>query len=66
MSTVATSDPRGPSMSDEDITRLRDRDARRGRIVRGVMLGVALLYVGVLLLAPLAGIVFYRCGAGST
>ncbi len=58
MSTVATSDPRGPSMSDEDITRLRDRDARRGRIVRGVMLGVALLYVGVLLLAPLAGIVF--------
>jgi sulfate/thiosulfate transport system permease protein len=63
MSTLATSD-RDPSMSDEDITRLRDRDARRGRFVRGVMLAVALLYVGVLLLAPLAGIVFYAVRAG--
>jgi len=51
-------------MSEEDITRLRDRDARRGRVVRGVMLGVSLLYVGVLLLAPLAGIVLYALRAG--
>jgi len=66
MSAIA-SEPRGPSMSEEDITRLRDRDARRGRVVRGVMLAVSLLYVGVLLLAPLAGIVWYaiRTGIGT-
>lgn len=66
MSAIA-SEPRGPSMSEEYITRLRDRDARRGRVVRGVMLAVSLLYVGVLLLAPLAGIVWYaiRTGIGT-
>ena len=63
MSAIAR-EPGGPSMSEEDITRLRDRDARRGRVVRGVMLGVSLLYVGVLLLAPLAGIVWYALQAG--
>jgi len=63
MSAIAR-EPGGPSMSEEDITRLRDRDARRGRVVRGVMLGVSLLYVGVLLLAPLAGIVWYALRAG--
>jgi len=63
MSAIAR-EPGGPSMSEEDITRLRDRDARRGRVVRGVMLGVSLLYVGVLLLAPLAGIVLYALRAG--
>jgi sulfate/thiosulfate transport system permease protein len=53
--------------SDADVTRERDRDARRGRAVRGVMLGVALLYVVMLLIAPLAGIVWYavRTGLGT-
>lgn len=32
------------------------RDARRGRLVRGLMLGAAISYVAVLLLAPLVGI----------
>ena len=38
--------------------RAANADARRGRRVRAVMLVVALLYVGVLLLAPLAGILW--------
>jgi sulfate transport system permease protein len=61
---MTTTDPRAPSLGDEDITRLRDRDARRGRVVRGVMLAVSLLYVGALLLAPLAGIVLYAVRTG--
>ena len=36
--------------------RSRNRDARRGRRLRGLMLGAALLYVVVLLIAPLVGI----------
>jgi sulfate/thiosulfate transport system permease protein len=49
--------PRAP----EDMSlaeRAANADARRGRRVRAVMLAVALLYVGILLLAPLAGIVW--------
>jgi sulfate transport system permease protein len=44
--------------------RARNADARRGRLVRGLMLTVSLLYVLVLLLAPLAGIVFNSLKAG--
>ena len=49
---------------DEDLTRLRNADARRGRLVRGVMLAVALVYVSILLLAPLAGIFVYALKSG--
>jgi sulfate/thiosulfate transport system permease protein len=49
---------------DEDLTKIRNADARRGRLVRGVMLTVALIYVAVLLLAPLAGIFYYALKAG--
>src|ERR1043166_6055127 len=49
---------------DEDLTKIRNADARRGRLVRGVMLTVALIYVAILLLAPLAGILFYALKAG--
>lgn len=42
----------------------RNADARRGRLVRGVMLAVALLYVVALLLAPLVGIVYYALSSG--
>jgi sulfate transport system permease protein len=47
--------------------RARNADARRGRLVRGLMLTVSLLYVVVLLLAPLGGIVFnaLRSGVGA-
>jgi sulfate/thiosulfate transport system permease protein len=44
--------------------RARNADARRGRLVRGLMLTVSLLYVLVLLLAPLGGIVFSALKAG--
>lgn len=44
--------------------RARNADARRGRLVRGLMLAVSLLYVLVLLLAPLAGIVFNALKSG--
>jgi sulfate transport system permease protein len=44
--------------------RARNADARRGRLVRGLMLTVSLLYVMVLLLAPLGGIVFSALKAG--
>jgi sulfate/thiosulfate transport system permease protein len=53
-----------PSPGDEDLTSLRNADARRGRLVRGVMLAVALVYVSVLLLAPLAGIFIYALKSG--
>jgi sulfate/thiosulfate transport system permease protein len=49
---------------DEDLTRIRNADARRGRLVRGVMLAVALIYVAILLLAPLAGIFIYALRSG--
>jgi sulfate/thiosulfate transport system permease protein len=47
--------------------RARNADARRGRLVRGLMLTVSFLYVVVLLLAPLGGIVFnaLRSGVGA-
>ena len=44
--------------------RARNADARRGRLVRGLMLTVSLLYVLVLLLAPLGGIVYSALKAG--
>lgn len=44
--------------------RARNADARRGRLVRGVMLAVALLYVLVLLVAPLGGIVYSALSSG--
>ena len=62
-SSLTTARPQ-PSPGDDDLTKLRNADARRGRLVRGVMLAVALLYVAVLLLAPLGGIVFYALKAG--
>jgi sulfate transport system permease protein len=39
-------------------------DERRGRLVRGLMLAAAIGYVAVLLLAPLAGIVWYALKDG--
>ena len=49
---------RTPGLEPLDLdTRSGNGDARRGRRVRAVMLTVALLYVLVLLIAPLAGIV---------
>jgi sulfate transport system permease protein len=44
--------------------RARNADARRGRLVRGLMLTVSLLYVVILLLAPLGGIVFNALKSG--
>ncbi|HEX9375647.1 MAG TPA: sulfate ABC transporter permease subunit [Actinomycetota bacterium] len=59
MSETRVEDPRGPGAV-EDLTlaeRAANFDARRGRRVRGLMITVSLLYVGILLVAPLAGIV---------
>jgi sulfate transport system permease protein len=42
----------------------RSADARRGRIVRGLMLAAALLYVGILLVAPLGGIAYSALKSG--
>jgi sulfate transport system permease protein len=53
-----TPDPRGPGAV-EDLyvdAKAANMDARRGRKVRGAMIAVALLYVLVLLVAPLGGI----------
>jgi sulfate/thiosulfate transport system permease protein len=61
---LTTSDRRRPEEIDPDVVRMRNADARRGRIVRGIMLAIALLYVAFLLLAPLAGIVIYALKAG--
>ena len=44
--------------------RARNADARRGRLVRALMLTVSLLYVLALLIAPLAGIVYNALKAG--
>jgi sulfate/thiosulfate transport system permease protein len=44
--------------------RARNADARRGRLVRGVMLAAAFVYVVTLLLAPLAGILYYALRSG--
>jgi sulfate/thiosulfate transport system permease protein len=64
MSAPAIQRPRPSPTGDEDLTKLRNADARRGRLVRGVMLAVALVYVSALLLAPLAGIVLYALRSG--
>jgi sulfate transport system permease protein len=45
-------------------TRAQNADARRGRLVRGVMLTAALLYVVTLLLAPLGGIAYSALKSG--
>jgi sulfate/thiosulfate transport system permease protein len=45
-------------------TKAQNEDARRGRLVRGIMLAVALLYVAILLLAPLAGIAYSALKSG--
>ena len=45
-------------------TKAQNEDARRGRLVRGIMLAVALLYVATLLLAPLAGIAYSALKSG--
>jgi sulfate/thiosulfate transport system permease protein len=64
MSAPAIQRPQPSPTGDEDLTKLRNADARRGRLVRGVMLAVALVYVSALLLAPLAGIVLYALRSG--
>jgi sulfate/thiosulfate transport system permease protein len=64
MSAPAIQRPRPSPTGDEDLTKLRNADARRGRLVRGVMLAVALVYVSALLLAPLAGVVLYALRSG--
>jgi sulfate transport system permease protein len=59
--------PRGPFGSDDELLideRARDADARRGRLVRGLMLFAVLLYIAVLLLAPLGGIVYKALQSG--
>jgi sulfate transport system permease protein len=57
-----------PSPSSDDraasITAARNADARRGRRVRAVMVGLALLYVSALLLGPLGGIIYYGLKSG--
>jgi len=52
------------NLLDEDVLAARSRDARQGRRVRALMLVAALLYVGVLLIAPLAGIVWSALKGG--
>ena len=64
MSAPPTERVRSSPNAEEDLTKLRNADARRGRLVRGVMLAVALVYVSVLLLAPLAGIFVYALKSG--
>jgi len=49
---------------DVDVMEQRSRDARQGRRVRALMLVAAVLYVGVLLLAPLGGIVWSALKGG--
>src|SRR5207248_2086072 len=48
----------------DDVLAQRSRDARQGRRVRAFMLVAAVLYVGILLLAPLAGIVWSALRGG--
>ena len=50
--------------TDEDVLAARSRDARQGRRVRAVMLVAAVLYVGILLLAPLGGIAWSALKGG--
>jgi sulfate/thiosulfate transport system permease protein len=63
--------PTPGSLPPEDLLALerkaRNADARRGRVVRGVMVVAGVLYVSVLLLAPLVGIVWsaLRSGLGT-
>src|SRR5205823_538399 len=43
----------------------RNADARRRRLARGFMVAAALLYVLILLLAPLGGIIYYGLKSGA-
>ena len=54
----------GTGGRDVDVMEARSRDARQGRRVRGLMLAAALLYVGILLVAPLAGIAWSALKGG--
>jgi sulfate transport system permease protein len=49
---------------DVDVMEARSRDAKQGRRVRALMIVAALLYVGVLLVAPLAGIAWSALKGG--
>src|SRR5437867_7976982 len=53
-----------PRTLHDDVLEERNRDVRQGRRVRALMLVAALLYVGVLLLAPLAGIAWSALKGG--
>jgi sulfate transport system permease protein len=64
MSVDAASWPQYPHEDPSLGTRAQNADARRGRLVRGVMLTAALLYVATLLLAPLGGIVYSALKSG--
>ncbi len=65
MSTQIREQPHLHRSDDFEVTRrARDADARRERLVRGIMLAVALLYVLVLLVAPLGGIIYYALKSG--
>jgi sulfate transport system permease protein len=63
-----SAETQGPAEAPTDVfavaERARNADARRGRLVRGVMLAVALLYVVILLVAPLGGIVYSALSSG--
>src|SRR5947208_9796633 len=54
----------GTGGRDVDVMEARSRDARQGRRVRALMLAAALLYVGILLVAPLAGIAWSALKGG--
>jgi sulfate transport system permease protein len=66
MSATRFEDPLGPGAV-EDLaldSKAANADARRGRRVRAVMVAVSLLYVGVLLIAPLGGIAWSALKGG--
>ncbi|MFL5797152.1 MAG: sulfate ABC transporter permease [Actinomycetota bacterium] len=66
MSATKFEDPFGPGAV-EDLalgSKAANADARRGRRVRAVMVTVSLLYVGVLLIAPLGGIAWSALKGG--
>jgi sulfate transport system permease protein len=66
MSATRSEDPLGPGAV-EDLaldSKAANADARRGRRVRAAMVTVSLLYVGVLLIAPLGGIAWSALKGG--
>jgi sulfate transport system permease protein len=65
MTTQTREQPQLPPVDEITVPpRASNTDARRGRLVRGLMLAAALLYVVFLLLAPLAGIMYYALRSG--